>query len=411
MANFPTPSQIETQYFQILKSIKPSLNTNDRNSDFVIRGKAFCGLVSGLYGDQEKVDNDTYVSSAEPASLLLKGADLGMSPQPATQAISPQVTVPGTNGTVVTPGELTFLYLPTGILYTNLTGGTVASGSLDVEVQAQVSGQVGNVTAPDTLQIVAPPSGIGQTASIVQSLADGTDPESKDSFRARVLQREQQPPAGGNQTDYPNFAFAADPSVRSAFIRRFGRGLGTVDVYITTGTTNIDTAVTQGLSIVRIPSSLLLAEVQAYYNAHVPLTDCATVYAPTEVAVPATVFVDLALGLTLTSVPSDPINNPLNLTVRLLVQREVGRAMYKLPVGGQAIPGQSGGFVTATAISQGLDEWLSAVVDSGTNLVIGKIPVLVDHEVAPLSGSSYHYPLAANNLAAPGVITVTLGVP
>ena len=411
MATFPTPSQIETQYFQILKSIKPSLNINDNNSDFVIRGKAFCALVSGLYGDQAKVDNDTYISSARPDALSLKGADLGIFQQPATAATGTSVSIAGsTNGTVVTPGELTFIYLPTGVLYTNTTGGTVASGTISVAVQASITGQIGNILSPDTLTLSSPPSGIGQTASVDVTIGNGTDSESTDSYRARLLSREQNPPAGGNETDYPNFAFAADPSVRSATIQRFGRGLGTVDVYITTGTTDIDTAVTQGLSIVRIPTMGLLATVQAYYDAHVPLTDCATVYAPSELDVNATVNVELAAGLTLSSVPSDSVNNPLGLTVQQLIQREVGRAMYKLPVGGRVIPGLTGGYVTASDIEEDLDVWLSAVTDPVTGLPIGIIPVLANRQCQKLNPPAYDQIISENQLAAPGTITVVLGV-
>ncbi len=411
MPSFPNPSTIASQYFAILKSIKPAINTNDVNSDFVIRGNVFSGVVSGLYGDQQSVYNDTFISTMRPEALLLKGQDLGITKQPATQAQSPGVVITGTVGTIIAVGQLTFLYAPTNILYTNTAAGTIpVGGTLTLNVQALVSGQVGNILAPDTLQIVSPPTGVSQVAQLTVNMADGADLETDDSYRARLISREQQPPAGGNETDYPNFAFAADPSVRSAFIRRFGRGLGTVDVYITTGTTDIDTAVTQGVSIVRIPSSAVLAEVQAYYNSHVPLTDCPAVYAPTEIMVNVSVNVNLAAGLTLTSVPSDSVNNPLNLNVQQLVQREISRALYKFPVGGVVLPGQSTGLIIASYIEENLDVYLSAEKDTVTGLFIGKIPILLDRQILPLNGSSYNLPISENQLAAPGTLTVTLGV-
>lgn len=408
--SFPTPSQLAAQYLQILKGIKPSLNINDNNSDFVIRGKAFTGFASGLYGENQKVNNDTFVSTARPEALALHGLDYNIQRLPATQAESPQGRITGTNGTVITPGQLTFLYAPTNVLYTNTTGGTIGAGVLDLVIQAQVAGQIGNIKAPDDLQVVSPPSGVDPSMSLVQDMADGTDVESIDSYRARILSRLQSPPAGGNETDYPNFAFAADPSVRSAFIRRFGRGLGTVDVYITTGTTDVDTAVTQGLAIIRIPSGPTIAAVQTYYNEHVPLTDCAAVYAPTELAVDATMNVDLAQGLTLSSVPADPVYNPLNLTVQQLIVREVGRVLYKYPVGGRVIPGNPGGYIVASDIEEGLDVWLSAVKDPVTGLYIGKLPILADRQIQPLDSPNYNLAINQNELAAPGTITVVLGV-
>lgn len=410
MAQFPKPSDIQKQYFTFLKTLKPDLNVNDQNSDFVIRGKAFTGVLSGLFGDQQKVNNDTYISSARPESVLLHGQDEGIARQPATQAASIQIRIYGTNGTVVAPGDLTLVYNATGVIYVNTSGGTIASGHLDVAIRAQVTGQIGNVAAPDSLQVVSPPSGVNGLADVMTSISDGSDIESIDSYRARLLINRQEPPAGGNETDYPAFAFAADPSVRSAKINRFGRGLGTVDIYITTGTTDIDTAVTQGLPIVRIPGPTVLANVQAYYDSHAPLTDCPRVYGSSEVTVPATVKVKLATGLTLSSVPSDPTYNPLNLTVQQLIAREVGRVMYKLPVGGRVLPGGTVGYVVASDIEEGLDVWLSAVKDPVTNLFIGKLPILADRQVQPLDSPNYNKALGGSELATPGTITVTLGV-
>jgi hypothetical protein len=409
MSLFPTPSQIDLAYRQILKSIKPSINTNDENSDFIIRGRAFTGVVSGLYGDQQKVNNDTWVFSSRPDALLNHGADLNLPMQPATEAECPDVQIPGVNGTIVNPGDLTFLYIPTNVLYTNISGGTVALGVIDLVVRCEIPGQIGNIAAPDTLQVVSPPNGIGSVATLIQSMADGSDPESPDSYRQRLLSRKQNPPAGGDQADYISFAFAGDSSVRSAFLRRFGRGLGTVDIYITAGTTDVDTAITNGISIVRIPSSIVLANVQAYINSHDPLTDCAVVYAPTEQTYPVTVEVILASGLTLSSVPSDAVNNPLGLTVQQIIQREVGRPLYKLPVGGRVLPGSITGFVTASDIEESLDVWLSAAKDPITGLFIGKLPILADRLCLPLAFPNVNAPVGANILPKPGVVTVTVG--
>jgi len=407
---FPTPSQINDQYQKILKSIKPSINTNDQNSDFVIRGKTFSGIVSGLYGDQDKVDKDSFVSSMRPESLALAGSDLGINKQPATQSIGVQVRIYGTNGIAIGVGSLTFLYTATNIMYTNTTGGTISGGFLDVEVLCDVAGQIGNVASPDVLTIVSPPANVTTIADIKKDITDGSDIESDDSYRARILSKKQNPPSGGNEIDYPRFAFEANPSVRSALIRRFGRGLGTVDVYITTGTTDIDTAITNGEPIIRIPSPTILNIVQQYYNQHVPLTDCPGVFAPTEVNVDIAVNVVLAQGLLLTSVPSDPVNNPLNLTVQQLIEREISRVLYKLPVGGRDVPGFTNGFVTAGDIEEGLDVWLSSVRDPISGTYEGKIPILADRQCQKLDSPNWNKALTESQLAAPGTLTVVLGL-
>ena len=408
MPNFPSPSDIFSQYTTILKSLRPDINVNDPSSEPIIRGKVLAGLVSGIYADQKKVNDDTYIQDARPEALDRRGADLGIPRQPSTPARSPDVLFTGTPGATASVG-LTLRYIPTGVLYTLQTAVTLdGSGNGHGTVQANVNGQIGNVTAGDTLQIVSPPPGVSATVTLVQALADGSDIESNDLYKTRLLLRYQRPPAGGNSFDYPAFAFKADPSVRTALIRRFGRGLGTVDVYITTGTTDVDTAITQGLSIVRVPSSTAIANVQAYYNAYAPLTDCAQVFGPTEIPQDVTVRVDLVSGLTLSSIPADAVYNPLGLTVQQLVIREVARVLYKIPVGGRSLPGFTNGFVVGSDIEHNLDIFLSAVTDS-TGQTIGKIPILLDRQVGNLDGLNTNRQILANQLVVPGTITVIVG--
>ena len=411
MANFPKPSEIQTTYYRILKSIKPSLNTNDLNSDFVIRGKVISGLVSGLYGDQAKVNNDTFTSTARPEALILKGADLGLTIQPATQASGTSVVNTGPNGTVVNAGDLTFIYGATNLFYTNITGGTIAGGMLAVSVRAEVSGSLGNIIAPDSFTVVSPPTGVSTVAQVTANIAGGSDVESTDSFRARILARQQNTPSGGNAADYVAWGFAADPSVRSVSIRRFIKGLGTVGVAITTGPTDVDTAVTNGTTIVRVPSEGVIASVQAYYDSKAPLTDCVTVFGPTETAFNVMVAVDLVSGFNLDTVPSSPTYNPMSLTIRQLINREVGRALYKVPIGGRPKSGGTQGYVYASDIEINLDTWLSAETDPLTGLAKGIIPVLANRQVLPLVGMSYEAPIDTNSLAKPGTITIVLGVP
>ena len=431
MSSFPLPSQIEAQYLRNLKSLKPSINTNDQNSDFVIRGKVFSGMLSGLYGDQKKINNDTYISTCRPEVLEVAGLDYNLPKQQATQAVSPQIRIFGDNGTIINPGDLTFMYVPTSILYSNTTGGTISGGQLDVTIRCEAPGQNGNVLAPDTLNLVSPPSGVQVTSNVVQSIADGSDVETNDSYRTRLLNRKQFAPSGGNVTDYPNFAFAANSSVRSAKVKRFGRGLGTVDIYITAGTTDIDTAVTQGIDVSRVPSSLTIQQVQDYYFANVPLTDCPRVYGPSERDI--FTFIKLTFAPQITSpstyVPTDATLNPEGLTCIQLVHREIARALYKNPVGGRittpSIP-NSAGYVFASDIEENIDMWLSAVTDQSTGLPIGKIPILIDRQVTKLNSDSFPVnnntaiEIAPFELSSPGIretvtklyptINVTVGI-
>jgi hypothetical protein len=410
MPSFPTPSQIFQQYKTTLKALRPDINENDPSGEAFIRGRVLSGLMAGLYSDQKRADDDTFIRDARGSTLDRFGADYNIPRQPSTPAESNAAQFTGTAATVIPVGTK-LRFNPTGLLYTLQSTIVIGGGgSITGTIICDTNGQMGNLASGGVLSLVAPIFGVDSTVTLISAASDGSDIETGDSYRARLLNRRQRPPAGGNEFDYPQFAFAADPTVRSAFIRRFARGLGTVDIYVTSGTTDIDTAITQGLPVLRIPSGGVIATIQDYYDHNVPLTDCPLVIAPTEIVVAASVSVALAAGLTLgTTVPTDPVYNPLGLTVQQLIQREVGRVMYKNPVGGRVIPGQPGGYLVASDIETQLDLMLSAVPGSN-GLPSGKIPLLLDREVGKLDPPSYNKLLAGNELTSPGVITVTLGV-
>lgn len=410
MPSFPTPSQIFQQYKTTFKGLRPDINENDPSGEAFIRGRVLSGIVAGLYSDQKKTDDDTFIRDCRDSTLPRFGADYDLPQQPATAAESTGYQFSGTPGTVIPVGTKV-RFNPTGLTYTLQAAVTIAGGGTVLgTIICDTTGQIGNLAAGSTLTLVNPIFGVTNDGTLISAAGDGSDIETPDSYRARLLNRRQHPPAGGNEFDYPQFAFEADPSVRSAFIKRFARGLGTVDIYITAGTTDIDTAVTNGQTVNRIPTSTVIDTVQDYYNHNVPLTDCPQVVAPTEISANATVNVALAAGLTLsTTVPADPVYNPLGLTVLQLIQREVGRVMYKNPVGGRLIPGLSGGFLVAADIEAQLDLMLSAVPDTN-GLPKGKIPILLDREVQKLASPNYNLPLAGNQLTSPGTITVVQGV-
>ena len=410
MAKFPTPSQLATQYLQILQSIKPSININDASSDFVIRGNVWAAFVSGVYGDQARVDDNTYISSASPESLTLHGQDLGIIQNGATKANSTDILITGTAGTVVNTGDLTFIFDSTGVTYTNTVGGTLqTSGNLHLSAVALSPGIIGNVGAGQSIGLLGPPAGINTVGTVIVAFASGTDRESTDSYRARLLNRLQQPPSGGNLNDLRNFAFAGDSSVRTVIVVPFALGLGTAAVYITGGSTtqDIDTAITNGEPIIRVPSQTVINNVQSYYYANAPITTCVSVYGPNEITFNGTVYVDLAPNLTLSSVPSDPVNNPLGITIEGLIRREYGRALYNCPVGGFQVEGH--GYLLASDIEKSMLTHLSSEANPSTGAAYGLLPVLSDIRIPQLSPPNTNLLLNGNWLVAPGIITVVLG--
>ena len=100
-----------------------------------------------------------------------------------------------------------------------------------VAVKSTSTGALTNTTTVKTATLVSPPEGINSAVS-VNPLTGGTDKESDGSLLARYLDILRKPPAGGNKYDYKRWALEID-GVTSAYVQPLRRGLGTVDVAIT----------------------------------------------------------------------------------------------------------------------------------------------------------------------------------
>ncbi|CWN06095.1 baseplate J-like protein [Neisseria meningitidis] len=126
-------------------------------------------------------------------------------------------------------------------------------------------------------QLMAAPAGVATECRL--TVQGGTDRESDASLLARLLKIIRRPPAGGNRYDYKNWALSVD-GVTSAYVYPLRRGLGTVDIAIT--------------SADGVPSEETVRRVQAYIDEMRPVTaKNALVLKPTVTAVPVTVQVKL----------------------------------------------------------------------------------------------------------------------
>ncbi|WP_053014277.1 MULTISPECIES: baseplate J/gp47 family protein [Xenorhabdus] len=104
-------------------------------------------------------------------------------------------------------------------------------GQATAPIITHQSGAVGNLSSPAEAELVSAPMGINSRA-IVQTLAGGTEAETNASLLARLLDIIRRPPAGGNKYDYRRWALEV-PGVTNAFVYPLRRGLGTVDIAIT----------------------------------------------------------------------------------------------------------------------------------------------------------------------------------
>jgi uncharacterized phage protein gp47/JayE len=95
-----------------------------------------------------------------------------------------------------------------------------------VAIRALDPGVIGNMTASQIISFNPPLIGVDRSATVVV-LSGGTDDETDDELRARVLQRIQEPPMGGDATDYVYWTTSV-PGVTRAWSYPLEQGMGTV---------------------------------------------------------------------------------------------------------------------------------------------------------------------------------------
>ena len=134
-------------------------------------------------------------------------------------------TVTGIAGTVLPSGVQ--LSGPGGTYQTTNTI-TIGSSPTPVNLAALTAGAAGNADVGTTLSFLTPVANVDASA-IVVSMTGGTDTETDDELRARILERIRNPPMGGDAEDYVQWALAV-PGVTRAWSYPQEQGMGTVTV-------------------------------------------------------------------------------------------------------------------------------------------------------------------------------------
>lgn len=149
-----------------------------------------------------------YLASGD--QLDRHGVELGIYRKAAKFATG-SVVFSGTPGTAI-PQE-TLLQDPDDSTEYQTTADAVigSDGTVAVVVTALVAGSAGNRDAGASLSLVSPITGADPTATSSAGLSKGTDLEADEPYRARILYRKRNPPQGGAEADYIEWAMAVSP--------------------------------------------------------------------------------------------------------------------------------------------------------------------------------------------------------
>lgn len=226
------------------------------------------------------VEQQIFPDTADSTNLERWATTYELERKAAQAADDGQIDLTGTNGTVVFAGLV--LVASDGTTYTTTSGGTIATGILIVTAECDQAGVVGNKGLGTTLTVQSPPVGVDGEATISTRFTSGADTELNALLLARVLARIRKGNAGGNASDYEQWALTVE-GVTFAYVLPLRRGPGTVDLAVFGEDVDGNRATV---------SAGVRADVLAYIDTERPVT------ADVEVPVVTTVDVDVAVTLT-----------------------------------------------------------------------------------------------------------------
>lgn len=229
-----TLTALRTQVAQDIAAALPGTDPLLRFANLKILGDALSGLSYLEYGylDWIALQCNPFTCTAE----FLEGwaALKNIFRKAAVSASNGSVTFTGNAGAILPAG--TPLIRGDGVTYTTNAQGTVGGGGAVVVAATAVAdptgltGAFGNCVTTTVLTLGVAIAGIQSGGSVTTAFTNGVDLETDTSLRARMLFAYQNPPQGGAQSDYVNWALQVS-GVTRAWCAPNGFGAGTVVVY------------------------------------------------------------------------------------------------------------------------------------------------------------------------------------
>ena len=226
-----------------------------RRSVLRVIARVNAGVFHLLYEYLDYQARQLFVMTADEAGLEAHSSEYGITRNAAVAATGSGVTGTSTNGIVIPAG--TELSSTNDQIYETDADVTVAAGIATLAFTAQVAGENGNDDAGIILSFVSPIAGVSTSVTVdADGISEGTDIETDNDLRTRVLARKRQPPHGGAYFDYEVWAKEV-PGVTRAWAFPLYQGLGTIGLaFVRDNDTDI------------IPSAAEIATVRAYIVEH-----------------------------------------------------------------------------------------------------------------------------------------------
>ncbi|MSU98476.1 baseplate J/gp47 family protein [Pseudomonas mandelii] len=238
-------------------------------SDAEVLARVLAAASYGRYGHQAYVAEQILPDTADEETLRrMARVRLKRDQLPAVAAKGP-ASFSGAVGAVLDAG--TVLQREDGQRFRVALPVTLSGLSGVATLEAVDAGQLGNTPAGMTLRTVSPVLGVADTFTVqAPGITAGTEQESLETLRSRVIRSYKVVAHGGSKSDYETWALEV-PGVTRAWVRRHWMGPGSVAVFV----------VRDG-DLDPIPSAEALAQVYDYIENERPVTAELAVLAPVE---------------------------------------------------------------------------------------------------------------------------------
>lgn len=201
-----------------------------RRSVVGVKARAYAGACHMQYGYLDHLARQRFAHSMDDEFLDAEGAMYNL-PRKGDDYAHGKFRITGNEGAIVPEGQE--YQFEGGISYKVISSVAIENGIALVSAKAVAPGRVGNVPAGAAIKSLHPAEGIDSTGIVDEDgFYDGTDTESDDLYRARILERKRQPPHGGAWFDYVMWAKEVK-GVTRAWCLPLWMGMGTVGVMFT----------------------------------------------------------------------------------------------------------------------------------------------------------------------------------
>lgn len=313
-----------------------------RRSNARVYERVLAGASHEIHGRIDWLQKQLFFQTAEAEFLDRWASVFGVYRKPATAAAG-TVQLSFAAEPVDVP-EGTVLQADAGAQYQTVGSPTVAGV---VEVEALLPGSNANLEAGDVLNFVSPIAGVDSAAECL-GVSGGTDAETDDELRTRLLERARERPAGGAAQDYVAWAKEV-PGVTRAWVSQG----------VQPGTVIVDIVCDDNADI--IPSAETVAAAQAHIDAVRPVTAIVTVEAPATQAV----NISIASLLPSTTAVREAVEKAL--ADLFISEAEPGGLMYLSHI--RAAISNAAGEIDSTVVAPVAD----IQAPSGTLLTLGTI--------------------------------------